>query len=186
MEIEEALYGRLSIRRFTKELVAMDVVREIVQAGTFAPSVYNMQAWRFIYIDDAEMLKRIAQRGENILLRMAKQAILVLYDSRIENVAPANLDNYMKSIDYRGDIQSAAACMENMCLRAYSLGVGMCWMTLLPSKNELRDMLKIPEGIEVIGILPFGYPQVDESSRQRPRRTELDEILYHNQFGETI
>ena len=55
----EAMERRRSIRRFKEEPVPESAVREILRAGTLAPSSKNRQPWRFVVVTGqakAEML----------------------------------------------------------------------------------------------------------------------------------
>ena len=45
MEFESVVRGRRSIRAYTPEPVAEDLVREILDQGRWAPSSRNTQAW---------------------------------------------------------------------------------------------------------------------------------------------
>ncbi|GAJ09920.1 unnamed protein product, partial [marine sediment metagenome] len=47
MELITAIKGRRSIRRFRDEPVPIELVREVIEAGTWAPSAKNGQQWRF-------------------------------------------------------------------------------------------------------------------------------------------
>ncbi len=47
MELDEALSGRRSIRSYKHEELSVDLVRQVLEAGTLAPSAHNGQQWRF-------------------------------------------------------------------------------------------------------------------------------------------
>ena len=47
MELERAIKGRRSIRSFTEKPVPIELVRRVLEAGTWAPSAKNGQQWRF-------------------------------------------------------------------------------------------------------------------------------------------
>ena len=47
MSVDEAIKGRRSIRAYKKDNVEESLVREIIEAATFAPSAKNGQQWRF-------------------------------------------------------------------------------------------------------------------------------------------
>jgi nitroreductase len=44
MELESAIKGRRSVRSYTDEPVPVELVRKVIEAGTWAPSGHNGQA----------------------------------------------------------------------------------------------------------------------------------------------
>lgn len=168
MEVWEAIRGRRSIRRYKDELVDDEKIRKIIEAGIWAPSACNHQAWRFIIIDDSELLKELCRLGSASFLKNAHQAVLVLYNNQSDN------------LEYRDYIQSAAAAVENMNLMAYSLGVATCWINNLPNKSVVRRKFKIPGYYDPIALLTLGYPL--GRAADRPRKNEVDELISHNCF----
>jgi nitroreductase len=51
-----AVEGRHSVRRFTADRVPRDDVREMVRLATLAANAGNAQSWRFVAVDDHELL----------------------------------------------------------------------------------------------------------------------------------
>jgi nitroreductase len=47
MELDEATKGRRGIRSYKDEGVPIELVREVLEAGTWASSAKNGQQWRF-------------------------------------------------------------------------------------------------------------------------------------------
>lgn len=96
------------------------------------------------------------------------QAILVLYDNRIDNV------------EYRDNLQSAAAAIENMLLKATELGVAACWVCNLPAKGKLRRLFGIPSHYDPIALVTLGHS--DKPVREMPRKYKVEQILHRNAF----
>ncbi|MDY6903963.1 MAG: nitroreductase family protein [Thermodesulfobacteriota bacterium] len=72
--VEKVIMERRSIRSFKKEPVPDSMIRRILEAGRFAPSAGNMQPWRFIVINDPDMLAKM----EKDALRIAKIFMFLL------------------------------------------------------------------------------------------------------------
>ena len=53
------IYERVSSRSFQNKPVPMNVLEEILTAGTMAPTSGNMQPWEFIVIDDSEIKEKM-------------------------------------------------------------------------------------------------------------------------------
>ncbi|MBU4340615.1 MAG: nitroreductase family protein, partial [Euryarchaeota archaeon] len=52
MNVIEAIKSRRSVREFTDEGVTDTALEEIIDAGRWAPSGLNNQAWKFIVVRD--------------------------------------------------------------------------------------------------------------------------------------
>ena len=57
MDITEAIKGRRSVRLFTDEKINKDTLEKLVQAGCWAPSGSNAQAWAFVVLTDEKVIK---------------------------------------------------------------------------------------------------------------------------------
>ncbi len=60
-----------------------------------------------------------------------------------------------------------------MILQATELELGTCWLGAYDEKL-VRNVLKIPENIKIVGMITLGYP--DEDPDARPRKT-IEEII---------
>jgi len=57
---------------------------------------------------------------------------------------------------------------------AASLGLGTCWIGAF-DEPKVKEILEIPENVEVIGLITLGYP--DEKA-EPPPRVELERIVH--------
>jgi len=169
MDIFSAIKGRRSVRLFTKKPISKKIVHKIVEAGNWAPSACNRQAWRFIIINNPEAKKRIVDAGTAYFVKNAPLLILITYDNRTDN------------LEYLDHIQSAAACIQNMNLAAYALGIGTCWVNNLPAKKSLRKLLRIPSYFEPIALLALGH--YERLPQPLPRQNRIEELISMNRFA---
>lgn len=58
MDVMEAIRSRRSVREFTDDDIDDSVIEKIIDAGRWAPSGLNNQAWRFIVVRDPEQKSR--------------------------------------------------------------------------------------------------------------------------------
>ncbi|MBM6974887.1 nitroreductase family protein [Intestinimonas butyriciproducens] len=168
MELDEAVFCRRSVRVYTEQKVPEDVIESIINAGMCAPTACNKQQVRFIYLDGNEHLLKLYRAGAATFIKECKQAILVLYDNRIDN------------IEYSDHIQSASAVIQNMLLKAYSEGVGTCWVCNLPAKTKVRSLYHIPKYYDPIALITLGYPK--NAAKQIPRKYRVSDVLHYNIF----
>ncbi len=103
-------------------------------------------------------------------MRNAKVAIAVFLDKD-------------SSYDYTKDVLGIGACIENMILQAWSLGIGSCWLgEILKNKDKVAELLKAPESYELMCVLALGYP--DESPKST--RFDIEELAYLNYYGNRL
>ena len=166
VDVLEAIKTRRSVRRFKKEKVPPHLLKEVLEAGRWAPSSRNSQPWRFIVIVDEDLKRRVANATTaGKFLAEAPLGIAVVVDTKAT----------------RHPAEDGAAATMNILLAAHALGLGACWIGSYGSsyEEEVKDMLGIPEGWALLSIVALGYP--DE--RPASRRLDLRELVYVNKFG---
>ncbi|MCD6114019.1 MAG: nitroreductase family protein [Thermoprotei archaeon] len=163
------LLTRRSIRKFKKKPVDLNLVLKILDVARYAPSAKNSQPWEFIVVTDEavrERLSRIHMWASPI--RKAPIAIVVVCD---KDASPTSYH-----------VDCANATMYIM-LAAHALGLGTVWIQTLRNIDEIKEILKIPEGKIPIAILALGWP--DEKPEPKPRK-RLEEIVYMNTYGNKL
>jgi len=173
MDVFEAIRGRRSVRKFKLKTVEKELIEKLLTAACWAPSGGNIQPWKFIVVQDQnvlEMVRKISPGyfGETPL------AILVCSDK-----AKAHKVGGTMGRDYLS-ISDCAMATENLALAAYASGLGTCIVKSF-SHAAMKEILSIPEGIEPELLVVVGYP---ETIPAPPRRIPLKENTYLNKFGE--
>lgn len=167
MDLLEGIYSRRSIRQFTDQMVKKSDLKEIIKAGTWAPSGLNNQPWRFVIIQDREIRYKLAP--------------LTHYRNIIEN-APACIAVFVDQqamYDETKDHQAMGACIQNMLLAAYSLGLGAVWLgEILKNAEKVRVLLELPEELKLMAVVALGYPpsKTFSSSRKEISQVILKEL----------
>ncbi len=168
MELDKAIRERRSVRKFKNRPVEREKITEIIDAARWAPSACNRQLWEYIVIDNDKVKTRLVREaGSMPLVRNAPLVIGVLYDNKYNLKQHANL-------------QSAAASIQNMLLKAYEVGLGSVWLAGVGSQDVIKKILNIPENLDVVALVAIGYP--DESPAP-PSRRPVKEIIHFNRFG---
>jgi nitroreductase len=175
MEVHEAIRSWKPCRAFQLRPIQEEVLKKVLNAARFAPSAGDQQPWRFVVIRDEEDKKRVA----NVVTKghFLTMAPVVLVALGVEEAASAVLGGYM--LAYSLDV---AAAIENLVLAAHAEGLGSCWCTEF-KEDRLREILKIPEGVRVIGVVPLGYPDPTAAGNGGPaQRKSLSEIVAYDGF----
>lgn len=158
---------RRSIRKYLDTPVEAEKVMTILEAGRWAPSASNRQAWHFIVIRDAEMRKALAKAHPyGRFMAESPVVIVVLGD-------PEKHPRYHLSDPHNA--------VQNMLLAAYSKGLSTCWMGVRDTDIEpkFRELLNIPEEIRVVCSISVGYGDQTRTSNRFP----LDEIVSWETYG---
>jgi nitroreductase len=167
MELYQCIRSRLTVREFKPDPVPLRVVNLMLRAARWAPSARNRQPWQFIVIQDRNTLAQIggiASSGSYIA--QAPLAIAVV----MGNVNRADLD--------------AGRALQQLELAAWSQGVGGCFVGLGGEENRrVKELLGIPDDLQLITVMPFGYPTGEASGRGK-RRKPLSELAHREKFGQ--
>ena len=76
----------------------------------------------------------------------------------------------------------AGRALQQMELVAWAEGLGTCFVGLptAEQKRGVKDLLGIPDHVDLITVLPFGYrARTPRGKRRRP----LSKIAYEGRFG---
>lgn len=152
---------RKSVRSFTDETVSKDQLEKIVRAGMAAPSAINKQPWAFIVLTDKTMMNALAEKLPNAkMLSQAAAAIVVCGD----------MDKAIEGDARDFWIQDTSAATENILLAAEAMGLGAVWTGAYPNMEKvgiIRDMLKLPETIIPLNVIPIGHPSGDNQPKDK-------------------
>ncbi len=165
------LKGRRSIRRYRPDPVPEEMVAQILEAGRWAPSASNRQPWSFIVVQDENIRRQVAQHAAYFFIRWAHvgEAPLLIV-----------LCGDARSRIYRQFLhEDIGLTGGQMMLQAKALGLGTCWLGGVDRK-AIADVLKLPEQMEVIGLLTVGFPA--EEPPPTPRKP-LTEIVHYDVYG---
>jgi nitroreductase len=163
MDILEAIYTRRSVRDFTDEPVTPEQVKEILKAGSWAPSGLNNQPWRFVVVRSTDKRRELAGLTKyRRVIEGAPLAIAVFCDREV-------MYNDTK------DHQAMGACLQNMLLAAHGLGLGGVWLgEILNRSAEVNTVLELPTRYELMAVLAVGHPA---SRNQRSSRKGMQDLL---------
>lgn len=150
MEILDTLLHRRSIRSFTGGDIPRETVEALLVAGMSGPAGKGKRPWRFVVVEDAETISRLAQARDpkQKLFDTASLVIAVFGD-------PSIADTW---------VEDCSVAMTNMHLAADALGLGSCWVQArmriaadgTPSSDYVGRILDAPEGLFLEAMLVVG------------------------------
>ncbi len=146
----DVIHQRTSIRSFHDRKVSREQLETIVRAGMAAPSAMNKQPWKFIVIEDPEVLQALGDIPTSKMARQAPAAIIVCGD--LEKAGEGWLQQYW--------IQDCSAATQNILLAITDLGLGGVWTGIYPAEDRMEivsDLLNLPETLIPLNVIPLGY-----------------------------
>jgi nitroreductase len=80
----------------------------------------------------------------------------------------AQMAEWNSVVDAR--IQSVSAAIAYLLLALHQMGLGALWMTgpLPQSKGEVEKILKCPSGMDIVALIPVGYPAESPTRTRKP------------------
>ena len=170
MDVYQFIRSRRTVRAYKPDSVPQEVLHKILQAARWAPSSSNTQKWNFIAVQNRETLAalgKIATHGT--FIGQAPLVIAVIMD----NAPRPQLD--------------AGRALQQMELMTWSQGIGMCFVGVREAEQQeaIKKLLSIPEAMELITLLPFGYPAEATKSQGAPR-LPMEEIVHWESFGDRV
>jgi nitroreductase len=159
MDVLEAIRDRRSIRRYHRKDVPDEKLKQVLEAGRWAPSAHNSQSRKFIVVRDEKVRRELAQIATyGSFLAEAPVAIAVVIDPSSSN----------------HPVEDGAAATQNMLLAAHAIGLGSCWIGAYGSgyEDRARQILGIPGGKRLLSLISLGYA-ADSGSTTRIELSKL-------------
>jgi len=163
--IMDNILARRSIRHYVdNKPVEREKIQILLEAAMAAPSACNLQPWEFVIVDDHAALEAMKPfiRGGQFNAPMA-----MVVCARTEVVPwPGN-----------GWQIDCAAAIQNMMLAAVEMGLGSLWIGDF-DRQRVGEYLGIPQGVEMVNIVYFGYP----AENKRPVTRYKEEAVYWGKY----
>jgi nitroreductase len=189
MEAFQALTRRHGVLRFKSTAVEPEKIKQVLRAAVAAPSAANTQPWAFVVVTQPELARRVAayliRTQEKYVFRRLlatpepfierlmhfydefahAPCFIVLCRQQRVTLAPPEYAHVLRD----WDLCSLGAAMANLMAAATDMGLGTRWFgnPMLDANNSaLKQMLNLPDAIEVVAVTPLGYH--DEPPKERP------------------
>lgn len=189
-EVLKNIFSRRSVRDYLPGEVKDDIIRELIRAGTYAPSAANKQPWRFVVIKNRELINKLSDKAKELWMEqdvkssrpeliglanmVSRPGFNIFFNAPLLIMIFSHPDAFSPQID-------CALAADNMMLAARSLGIGSCWIGLgapLGQVPAIMDDLGVPSGHRLEGCLIFGYPvKLDQKAPKREENVILKWIV---------
>lgn len=179
MNLLETIKGRRSIRRYQSKEIPEDALQKILEAVQWSPSWANTQCWELVLVKDPaikESLQGIMAKGNPAKKSIVEAPVVIAMCAKLKSSGYYKGEVVTKFGDwFMYDIGIAT---QNLCLMACSLGLGTVIAGLF-DHDKAAQILKLPDGYEVVTLIPVGYAAADSKA---PKRREITEFTHDNTF----
>ncbi len=175
----EILKGRRSIRKYEEKRIPEGILNQILEAVQWSPSWANTQCWEVVLVRDEETKTRLQETlpPTNPAVKTLTQAPVVLA-----------LCGKVKSSGYKkgevttkfGDwfLYDLGIATQSICLAAHDQGLGTVVIGLL-DHDKAKQVLGVPDGYELVTLIPLGYPAKGSPA---PKRRAIGEFTHEGTF----
>lgn len=179
---DDLLKKRRSIRDYEEREVPLETVKAIIRGSCLAPSSANGQPWRFVIINNREVIKQLSDESKKNLVA----------DLEKNPASPSRkYEEALRNPDF--NIFYNAPCLVYVCgpedhrtlqvdlalfacyfmFSAVEKGLGTCWIGLgIHIKDpELRNLIGVPDDYRIVAPIIVGHPKSipGPSERMEPR-----------------
>jgi nitroreductase len=167
MDIMEALRTRRSVRNFSDKPVSVQMLSDLVDVARYSPSGANKNPWRFVILTERNILDRLSE---------------VHIHCRWFSSAQAGIAIAVDPASSRYWLEDCSVAAYTICLGAMACGLGAGWAAMYQSDDAaeserrqqlVRELLTIPDTMNVPMVLAIGYPQARSAERKRPALEEI-------------
>lgn len=170
LDFLELAKKRKSVRGFNDREIPEEVVADLLEAATEAPSGGNCQPWHFFVIRDKTVISKIVEESCRQTFILSAQIVIVVCTDVSRNTRYGERGKDLYSL------QDTAAAVQNMLLCAAELGIGSCWCGAF-DEDALKKVLKL-SSLRPVALIPFGYFDGDLPKAQRRPLMESVTYLY--------
>ncbi len=167
---------RQSDRNYQNKPVARELIVKCLQAARLSPSACNSQPWKFIVIDEPELLHQVATAtsgmGMNKFVHEAPVIVAVVLEKM--NLA-AKIGSVIKDKEY--SLVDIGIAVGHFCLEAAELGLGTCIIGWFDEK-KIKKLLGV-KNKRIPLVITIGYPA---SGRREISRKPLEEMSSWNSY----
>ena len=184
MEVTEAINKRRAYRSLDPVIITEELINDLATHAGLAPSCFNNQPWRYIFVYDPVVLKQMhtVLSKNNDWVQKASLIIVVCSKKEYDCVMKDGREYY------QFDTGMATAFL---ILRAAELGL-VAHPIAGYNPKKTQEILGIPDDLNIITLVNVGKhadtpnellsKQQATGEKMRPERKPLNEFVYRNRY----
>jgi len=188
--LEKLLKDRRNTRLFKNKPIPKKLISKIIEMGTWAPNHRMTEPWQFVVIrkgssersliskkiskytkmnsknTNPESVQKSADRGAG---EFEDCPLIIYVCSKKGKNSEETLENY----------SSTSISIQNMCLYAWTKGIGVGWSTGKPTKvTNLYKILDVSKSSKIVGCLYIGYIENKSDIIKKSRKNHLEKTIW--------
>ncbi len=175
----EIIKGRRSIRRYQERETTEEQLNKVLEAIRWSPSWANTQCCEVIVIKDSEIKQKLQETmatGNPSTKAIGEAPVVIALCGKLQSAGYKKDQAATKFGDwFMFDLGIAT---QNLCLTAHYLNLGTVIVGLF-DQDKAKEILKVPDGYELVVLVPLGYPAKEVKA---PDRKEIKEFLHYDKF----
>jgi len=184
--LKEQITNHRSIRKYKKEPIPDNMLRQILEAGISASNTGNMQVYSMVVTKDEDLRKQLWETHfrQNMVLQAPVHITFCADVNRFSKWCRARQAEpaYENLLWFCNAAVDATLASQNVALAAESFGLGICYLgTAIYNAGRIIDILKLPKGVIPITALVMGYPDEQPSLTGR---LPLDAVVHNEIYRE--
>ncbi len=182
-DLMETIRERRSIRKYEERDIPDEMLETILEAVKWTPSWSNTQCWEVIVVKDGAVKEKLRDT-----LSPKNPATRAMTDAPIVLALCGQLNRSgLYSKVTKGGVSTKfgdwfmfdlGLATQNICLAAHGLGLGTVIVGLL-DHDKAGEVLNVPDGYEMVALIPLGYPA---KKPKAPERREISEFTHYDKF----
>lgn len=170
MEFQKVLEKRASVKSYLSKKPAIEDIIKAIKAANLAPAAANLQPLIYIIVEAPEKISKIADACQQQFINKAPYVVVVCSNPKqLTLFDEKRAEKYIK--------HNVGAAIENFLLKITELGLASCWVGAF-SELTLRNLLSIPDNINIEVVLPVGYEVVKGRAKQRFKQSLVNKIFF--------
>ena len=182
MDTLNAIRKRCSLKtHISTRQIEVEKLNTILEAGRLAASARNNQPWRFIVVQDRQVIEQVTTAfSESNQVILDAPVILIVCARPTEDIMRDGKQYFLFDV---------GMAVGNILLAATDMGLITHPMTAF-NEQQMKQILHIPDDVRTVVATPLAYPledSYDEASRERllhRTRKRLIELVYYNRWNE--
>lgn len=164
----KTIKSRRSTRSFKNEQIKPAELQTVLEAGIYAPSAANQQAWHFTVIQSEKLLAWLSHEAKEEAKKLGNEYLSKMANNENFNIFYGAPTVVLVSGDEKAMVieSDCAAATQNMLLAAESIGLGSCWVNFVlfvfnsPKAKEYLQELGVPDGYRPFASVALGYKNI--------------------------
>lgn len=177
-QLHQLIQWRRDVRRFRRDPINPELLHQLLEVVTLAPSVGLSEPWRLVLVEDGErrdaVRRSFREANAEALAGYCGDRARLYATLKLEGLAeaPVHLAVFCDEQTNQGHglgrqtmpemlTYSVVAAIQLLWLSARSQGIGLGWVSIV-KPEQITKALDVPETWKLVAYLCLGYPQEEK------------------------